>query len=81
MIVLDTYPPPLRNGEFDDDTEGEEPNESDAVGDAVTVILLVAVLEKEAVRDELDVTVPELDEVAVGVCEEEDVIDIVTLSV
>ena len=31
--------------------------------------------------DVLDVTVPELDEEAVGVLEEEDVIDIVTLSV
>jgi hypothetical protein len=60
--------------------EGEEPFDNDDVGDAVTVILLVAVLEKEAVNEELDVTVLELDDEAVGVGEEEDVIDIVTLS-
>ena len=61
--------------------EGEEPFESDDVGDAVTVILLVAVLEKEAVNEVVELTVPEADCVADGVREEEDVIDIVTLSV
>ena len=63
------------------DMEGEEPLDSDDVGDAVTVILLVAVLEKEAVGDELELTVPEADGVVVGVREEEGVIDIVALSV
>ncbi len=81
MFVLDTSPPPLRKGWLDAVTEGEAPFESDDVGDAVTVPLLVEVLENEFVGDELEVTVPELDEVAVGVGEEEDVIDIVTLSV
>ena len=61
--------------------EGEAPFDNDDVGDAVRVILLVAVLEKEDVGDELDVTVPEADVVADDVREEEDVIDIVTLSV
>ena len=61
--------------------EGEDPIESDAVGDAVTVILLVAVLEYEVVNEELEVSVTEADGVVVGVGEEEDVIDIVTLSV
>ena len=61
--------------------DGEEPFDNEEVGDAVTVMLLVAVLEYEAVENELDVTVPELDEEAVGVGEEEDVIDIVPLSV
>ena len=81
MFVLDTYSPPFRNGGLDDVTEGEVPIESDDVGVAVTVIELVAVLDNEAVSVILDVTVLELDEEAVGVGEEEDVIDIVTLSV
>ena len=81
MFVLDTYPPPLRKGGLDDVTEGEVPIESDDVGDAVTVIELVAVFDNEAVSVILDVTVLELEDVAVGVDEEEDVIDIVTLSV
>ena len=61
--------------------EGEVPFDNDDVGDAVTVIELDAVLENEAVRDVLDVTVANADGVVVGVREEEDVIDIVTLSV
>ena len=61
--------------------EGEAPFEREDVGDAETVILLVAVLDNEAVAVILDVTVPEPDEEAVGVREEDDVIDIVTLSV
>ena len=64
-----------------DVTEGEAPLVNDEVGDDVKVIELVDVLEKEAVRDKLDVTVTELDEEVVGVDEEEDVIDIVALSV
>jgi len=47
----------------------------------VTVAELVVVLENETVGVVLDVTVLELEDVAVGVSEEEDVIDIVTLSV
>ncbi len=73
--------PPLCDGGLDDVIEGEAPIDSDDVGDAVTVILLVAVLEKDAVKDELEVTVLEDDVVADGVRVEEDVIDIVTLSV
>ncbi len=63
-----------------DVTEGEAPFDNDDVGDAVTVILLVAVLENEDVKDELDVIVPVALIVADGVREDEDVIDIVTLS-
>ena len=63
------------------DMEGEAPFDNDDVGDAVTVILVDAVLESEAVAVLLDVKVPEADGVVVGVGEEEDVIDIVTLSV
>ncbi len=73
--------PPLGVLEVLDVTEGEAPFDNDDVGDAVTVTLLVVVLEKEAVREELDVTVPVADVVADGVREEEEVIDIVTLSV
>ena len=80
MFVLDTYPPPLRKGGLDDVTEGEVPFESDDVGDAVTVIELVADFDNEAVGVVLDVTVLELEDVADGVRDEEDVIDIVTLS-
>ena len=47
----------------------------------VDAMARVAVFEYEAVGVELDVTVPELDEEAVGVGVGEDVIDIVTLSV
>ena len=47
----------------------------------MTVILLVAVLEKEAVGEELDAKVPEADGVVEDVGEEEEVIDIVMLSV
>ncbi len=79
--VTSSPPPPPCDGGLDDVTEGEAPFVNDDVGDAVTVILLVAVLEKEVVGDELDVTVTELDEEVVGVHDEEDVIDIVTLSV
>ena len=61
--------------------DGEEPFDNVAVGEAVTVILLVAVFDNEAVRDELDVKVPEADGVVEDVGEAEDVIDIVTLSV
>ena len=61
--------------------EGEEPLDNDDVGDAVTVKLLDAVLEKEVVAVMLDVTVPEADGVVEDVSEEEGVIDIVTLSV
>ena len=61
--------------------EGDVPIDNDDVGDAVTVILLVAVLEKEAVGDELDVIVPEADDVVEDVGEEDGVIDIVMLSV
>ena len=61
--------------------DGEEPFDNVAVGDAVTVTLLVAVLEKEAVNEVVELTVPEADCVADGVREEEEVIDIVTLSV
>jgi hypothetical protein len=70
-------------GVFDglDVIEGDDPFDNDDVGEAVTVIRLVAVLEYEDVRDELEVTVLEDDVVADGVREEEDVIDIVTLSV
>ena len=50
------------------------------MGDAVTVIEPLEVFENEAVGDELDVIVPEADGVLVGVGEEVDVIDIVTLS-
>jgi len=74
-------PPPLRKGELDAVTEGEAPFESDDVGDDVKDIELVAVLEKEAVEVELDVTVPVAVVVVEGVGVEEDVIDIVTLSV
>ena len=63
------------------DMEGEAPFERDDVGDAVTVRLLDAVLEKETVGDKLELTVTEADGVVVGVHEEEGVIDIVTLSV
>ena len=91
VIVLDTYiddiilgetllpvATPLRDGLGV--IEGETYFDNDDVGEAVTVTLLVAVLEKEAVGVELDVIVPELDVVADGVRDEEDVIDIVTLS-
>jgi hypothetical protein len=61
--------------------DGEAPFDNVAVGDAVTVTLLVAVLEKEAVNEVVELTVPEADCVADGVREEEEVIDIVTLSV
>ena len=61
--------------------EGEAPFDNVAVGDAVTVTLLVDVLEKEAVNEVVELTVPEVDCVADGVREEEEVIDIVTLSV
>ena len=71
----------LDNFEVLDVIEGEEPIDNDDVGEAVTVTLLVAVLEKEAVGVKLDVTVPDADVVADGVRDEEDVIDIVTLSV
>ena len=85
LAVLFVLPPPalppLCDGRIEDVAEGEAPFERDDVGDAVTVIELVGVLEKEAVRDELEVTVPEADVVADGVREDEDVIDIVTLSV
>ena len=70
--------PPLRDGLGV--IEGEEYFDNDDVGEAVTVTLLVAVLEKEAVGVELDVIVPDADVVADGVRDEEDVIDIVTLS-
>ena len=81
VIVLDTYAPPLCKGRLDDVTEGDVPIDNDDVGDAVTVMLLVAVFEKEAVGEELADTVPEPEEETVGVGEEEDVIDIVTLPV
>ena len=81
VLFIPTPPPPLCEWGIEDVAEGEAPFERDDVGDAVTVIELVDVLEKEAVRDELDVTVPEADVVADGVREDEDVIDIVTLSV
>ncbi len=71
----------LDNFEVLGEIEGEAPFESDDVGDEVKVIELDDVLEKEAVVDELDVTVLEAEVVADGVREEEDVIDIVTLSV
>ncbi len=71
----------LENLDELDVIEGEAPFVNDDVGDAVTVILLVAVLEKEDVKDELEVTVLEDDVVADGVHVEEDVIDIETLSV
>jgi len=60
--------------------EGDAPFDNDDVGDDVKVNELVAVLEKEAVVDELDVTVIEAEVVADGVRVEEDVIVIVTLS-
>ena len=47
----------------------------------MTVIEFVVVLENEIVEEELDVTVSEADGVVEDVGEEEDVIDIVTLSV
>jgi hypothetical protein len=47
----------------------------------VTVVELVAVLENEIVGEELDVIVSEADVVVEDVGEEDDVIDIVTLSV
>ena len=61
--------------------EGEEPLDNDDVGDAVTVILLDAVLEKDVVAVMLDVTVPEADGVVEDVGEEEGVNDIVMLPV
>ncbi len=61
--------------------EGEVPTDNDDVGEAVIVTLLVAVIEKDGVRDELDVIVLDDDVVADGVHVEEDVMDIVTLSV
>ena len=61
--------------------EGEEPFDSDEVGDDVKVNELVAVLENEFVGDKLEVAVPDADGVVEDVGEEEDVIDIVTLSV
>ncbi len=61
--------------------DGEEPFDNDEVGDAETVALLVLVLETEIVNEEVELTVPKADGVVVGVREEEDVIDIVTLSV
>ena len=63
------------------DMDGEESLDNDEVGDAVTVTLLVAVLEKETVNELVELTVPAADVVADGVREEEEVIDIVTLSV
>jgi hypothetical protein len=80
-VTLPPPLPPLGVLEVLDVTEGEAPFVNDDVGDVVTVILLVAVLEKEDVKDELDVIVPVALIVADGVREEEDVIDIVTLSV
>ncbi len=47
----------------------------------MTVVELVAVLENEIVGEELDVIVSEADVVVEDVGEEDDVIDIVTLSV
>jgi hypothetical protein len=61
--------------------DGEEPFDNDEVGDAVTVTLLVAVLETETVNEVVELTVPAADVVADGVRVEEEVIDIVTLSV
>jgi hypothetical protein len=86
LVVSVTVPTnPLEDllGVFDELAviEGVEPFDNDDVGDAVTVFELDAVLDNEAVNEELDVTVPEADGVVVGVREEEDVIDIVTLSV
>ena len=81
LVPLPPPLPPLGVLEVLDVTEGEAPLVNDEVGDDVKVIELVDDLEKEAVRDELDVTVTELDEEVVGVDEEEDVIDIVALSV
>ncbi len=52
-----------------------------AVGDDDSVALLVAVLEKEDVNDELEVTVIDAVSVADGVRDDEAVIDIVPLSV
>ena len=86
LIIIVTVPlTPLGDllGVFDElgVIEGEVPFDNDDVGEAVTVVELVAVLDNETVGVVLDVTVPELDEEAVGVREEDDVIDIVTLSV
>ena len=80
-VTLPPPLPPLGVLEVLDVTEGEAPFVNEEVGDDVKVVELVDVLEKEDVKDELDVTVLELDEEIVGVGEEEDVIDIVTLSV
>ncbi len=52
-----------------------------AVSDDVKVLLLVSVLDNEAVNDKLEVTLTDAVSVADGVRVEEDVIDIVTLSV
>ena len=46
--------------------DGEEPFDNDAVGDAVTVALLVLVLETEIVNEEVELTVPAADVVADG---------------
>ncbi len=81
VVPLPPPLPPLGVLEVLDVTEGEAPLVNDDVGDAVTVLLLVAVLEKEDDKDEVDVIVPVALIVADGVQEEEDVIDIVTLSV
>ena len=83
VIVLVAVSAGRALGDLDelDEIEGEEPFDNDDVGEAVIVTLLVDVLEKETVGDELDVIVPEADVVADDVDEEEDVIDIVTLSV
>ena len=81
VVPLPPPLPPLGVLEVLDVTEGEAPLVKDEVGEDVKVTELVDVLEKETVREELDVTVTELDEEVVGVGEEEDVIDIVTLSV
>ena len=83
MTVPTTNPAGDRLGVFVPlgDMEGDVPIDNDDVGDAVTVILLDAVLENEAVAVILDVAVPEDDGVVEEVGEEEDVIDIVTLSV
>jgi hypothetical protein len=71
--------PPLRDGLGE--IEGDDPFDNDDVGEAVAVVELVAVFDNEAVGVVLDVTVLELEDVAVGVDDEEEVIDIVTLSV
>jgi hypothetical protein len=83
LLVLFAPPPPptppFRDGLGE--IEGDDPFDNDDVGEAVTVVELVAVLENEFVGDKLEVTVPDADGVVEDVGEEEDVIDIVTLSV